>query len=88
MDESLRRTRLRELDEILDALEQLNLRDDTTISDALQDRMRDLGVHTPPRVSVTQLIERVWELQEEFLSPSIPGSESHRSSSLRRSRRV
>jgi hypothetical protein len=67
MNESDRRTRLHELDSILDALERLNLRDAKELPATLRQRLHDLGVEAGPRSNVTKLIERVWEVQEQFL---------------------
>jgi hypothetical protein len=83
MEESVRREKLRDLDDILDALEQLNLRDTTALPQALRDRLRDFGVDAPPKANVTSLIEQVWELQEQFLSSPVQGSDSPRSTSWR-----
>ncbi|MDP9325408.1 MAG: hypothetical protein M3O87_02600 [Candidatus Dormibacteraeota bacterium] len=83
MEESVRREKLRDLDDILDALEQLNLRDTTSLPQALRDRLRDFGVDAPAKANVTALIEQVWELQEQFLSSPVQGSESPRSTSWR-----
>jgi hypothetical protein len=67
MKESERRTHLHELDSILDALERLNLRDAKELPANLRQRLHDVGVEAGPRSNVTKLIERVWELQEQFL---------------------
>ena len=67
MKESERRTHLHELDSILDALERLNLRDAKELPASLRERLHDLGVEAGPRSNVTKLIERVWEMQEQFL---------------------
>jgi hypothetical protein len=67
MNESERRTRLHELDSILDGLERLNLRDAKELPASLRERLHDIGVEAGPRSNVTKLIERVWELQEQFL---------------------
>ena len=85
MKESERRTRLHELDSILDALERLNLRDAKELPPSLRQRLHDLGVDAGPRSSVTKLIERVWELQEQFLR-STSSSESRTGAPQRSSR--
>lgn len=85
MKESERRTRLHELDSVLDALERLNLRDAKELPASLRQRLHDLGVEAGPRSSVTKLIERVWELQEQFLR-STSSSESRTSAPERSSR--
>ena len=84
MEESVRREKLRDLDDILDALEQLNLRDATALPQPLRDRLELFGVATQPRANVTELIEKVWELQEQFLSTPVQGGEVHRGPSWRR----
>jgi len=72
MEESERRSRLHELDGILDALERLNLRDANQLPEALQHRLRAVGLEAGPKANVTQLIEHIWELQEQFLSTGAP----------------
>lgn len=76
MEESERRNRLHELDGILDALERLNLQDANQLPAALRDRLRDVGLDTGPQANVTELIERIWELQEQFLSSGTPAESS------------
>lgn len=75
MEESERRVRLRDLDDVLDALERLNLKDSSTVPQALRERLNQAGVKTAG-LSVTELIEQVWSLQEEFLGASAPGQEA------------
>jgi hypothetical protein len=72
MEESERRNRLHELDGILDALERLNLHDAKELPATLRRNLRDLGVESSSNTNVTELIERVWELQEQFLSSGAP----------------
>jgi hypothetical protein len=72
MEESERRTRLHELDGILDALERLNLKDANHLPEALRNRLRGVGLASGPQANVTELIERIWELQEQFLSSGAP----------------
>jgi hypothetical protein len=67
MDERARRARLQRLDSILDRLERLNLEETNRLPPALRDDLDEVGVRIPARPNVTELIERVWELQEEFL---------------------
>jgi hypothetical protein len=76
MEESERRNRLHELDGILDALERLNLQDANQLPAALRDRLRGVGLDTGPQANVTELIERIWELQEQFLSSGAPAAEA------------
>lgn len=75
MEDTVRRNRLHELDSILDALERLNLRDATELPPTLRQSLQDLGLEVPASANVTELIERVWELQEQFLGPA-QGTES------------
>ena len=72
MEDSARRTRLHELDSILDALERLNLSDSSDLPEHLEVSLRDLGLTVPDRVNVTELIERIWELQERYLGTIAP----------------
>ena len=85
MNESERLTRLHELDSILDGLERLNLRDAKELPASLRERLHDIGVEAGPRSNVTKLIERVWELQEQFLR-STSSSESRTGAPQRSSR--
>lgn len=88
MEESERRNRLHELDGILDALERLNLQDANELPSPLRRNLKDVGLEVGPRANITELIERIWELQEQFLSSSAPaeapagGSAAHSSRSL------
>jgi hypothetical protein len=87
MDENERRNRLHELDGILDALERLNLQDANQLPSGLRDSLRDVGLDAGPKANVTELIERIWELQEQFLSSGAPaeapaGGPRHSSRSL------
>jgi predicted transcriptional regulator len=83
LEESVRREKLRDLDDILDALEQLNLRDASALPEVLRARLKDFGVDTPSKANVTHLIEQVWEIQEQFLSSPVQGADSPRSASMR-----
>jgi hypothetical protein len=67
MDERARRARLQNLDSILDRLERLNLEETNRLSAELRHDLEGAGIRIPPRPNVSELIERVWELQEEFL---------------------
>jgi hypothetical protein len=87
MEESERRNRLHELDGILDALERLNLQDANQLPAALRDSLRGVGLNAGPKANVTEFIERIWELQEQFLSSGAPaeapaGGPRHSSRSL------
>ncbi|HEX6348242.1 MAG TPA: hypothetical protein VF160_02495 [Candidatus Dormibacteraeota bacterium] len=62
-----RRNNLRRLDDVLEALEQLNLHDQTELNDALARRLVEVGIKQPYDFTVTQLIEKVWGIQQPFL---------------------
>jgi hypothetical protein len=62
-----RRQHLRRLDDILELLEQMNLNEQTRISEALATRLEELGVEEPRRYTPAQLIEKVWSYQQPFL---------------------
>jgi len=62
-----RRQNLRRLDDILEALEQLNLAEKRDLPDLLAMRLVELGVDEPRKHSIAQLIERVWAVQQPFL---------------------
>ncbi|HEX6547112.1 MAG TPA: hypothetical protein VF134_00025 [Candidatus Dormibacteraeota bacterium] len=62
-----RRQELRRLDDVLEALEQLNLNDRKDLPDVLVYRLEELGIETPRKFTVTQLIEKVWSVQQPFL---------------------
>jgi hypothetical protein len=72
-EETARRARLHELDEVLDALERLNLEDARGLPTDLRDRLERIGVPVGGKPSFTTLIEQVWEMQEKFLNPGGPG---------------
>lgn len=62
-----RRNRLRRLDDILEALEQMNLRDVGELPDFLAERLVEIGIEQPHRYTAPALIEKVWSLQQPFL---------------------
>jgi hypothetical protein len=67
MDDRARRTGLQRLDSILDRLERLNLEESNRLPAELREDLEGVGVRIPARPNITELIERIWELQEEFL---------------------
>ena len=67
MEDMSRRTQLQRLDSILDRLERLNLEETNRLSDDLRQDLEEAGIRIPSKPVVSALIERVWELQEEFL---------------------
>jgi hypothetical protein len=66
-DDKERRSSLRRLDDILDALEQLNLHDRTELTESLAESLVLLGVEDPYGVTIPQLIERIWAMQQPYL---------------------
>jgi hypothetical protein len=63
-----RRSRLRRLDDMLDALEALNLCDAPALSAGLAARLDELGIHaTTGRAPFTKLIESVFRAQERYM---------------------
>jgi hypothetical protein len=67
-DDQERRLSLRRLDDILETLEQLNLQDRTELSDHAAERLVMLGIRNPHSIPIPQLIERVWAMQQPFLT--------------------
>ena len=72
LDEAQRRTRLHQLDNLLEALEQLNLRDSDELPERLREQLAAAGIEVSDKANVSGLIERVWELQEHYLHPAAP----------------
>jgi hypothetical protein len=63
-----RRSRLRHLDDLLEALEALNLQDAPIISAAVASRLDELGIQsTTARAPFTELVEAVFKAQERFM---------------------
>lgn len=67
LEPSERRTNLRRLDDVLEALEQLNLNDQTEITQSVAESLVAIGVESPFDYSIAQLIEKVWAVQQPFL---------------------
>ena len=67
VDQPERRLQLRRLDDILEALEQLNLHDERTVPLQLLERLHEIGVRAPEGLAIPQLIESVWALQQPYL---------------------
>lgn len=63
-----RRQVLRRLDDILETLEQLNLHDKTELTDSAAERLVLLGIKAPHSIPIPQLIEKVWAMQQPFLT--------------------
>lgn len=66
-----RRQVLRRLDDILETLEQLNLHDKTELTDFAAERLVLLGIKDPHNIPIPQLIEKVWAMQQPFLTTII-----------------
>jgi len=66
-DKDNRHGSLRRLDDLLQALESLNLLDRTEVPEAILERLRDIEIAHPEKHSVPQLIEKVWEVQAQYL---------------------
>jgi hypothetical protein len=63
-----RRSRLRRLDDLLEALEALNLSDAPVLSAAVAARLDELGIHsTHSGAPYTELIDGVLEAQERYM---------------------
>jgi len=62
-----RRNNLRRLDDVLEALEQMNLHDEKELGDPLASRLVELGIERPHQHTITQLIEKVWAIQQPYL---------------------
>ena len=63
-----RRQVLRRLDDILETLEQLNLHEKTELTDYAAERLVMLGIKNPHDIPIPQLIEKVWAMQQPFLT--------------------
>ena len=63
-----RRQSLRRLDDILETLEQLNLHERTELTDYAAERLVMLGIKSPHSIPIPQLIERVWAMQQPYLT--------------------
>ena len=70
-----RRSRLRHLDDLLEALEALNLHDAPVISAAVAARLDELGIQsTSARAPFTELVDGVFKAQERFMIDRPPES--------------
>ena len=67
LDEGERRGRLRRLDDLLSALEQLNLREQGELPGRLRDMLLVEGIPVGSSASVTDLIDLVLSTQEQFM---------------------
>jgi hypothetical protein len=55
------------MDDVLEALEQLNLNEITELPDMIARRLVELGLVNPYDYAIPQLIEKVWALQQPYL---------------------
>jgi len=67
LDESDRRSRLRRLDDLLDALEDMNMREQGELPPRLRDRLLIEGIAVNQTASVTDLIDMVLSSQEQYM---------------------
>jgi hypothetical protein len=67
LDESERRAGLRRLDDLLLALEELNMREAGHLPGALRDKLAAEGIPVGDSTSVTELIDIVLSSQEQFM---------------------
>lgn len=68
---SSRRRALSRLDDLLDQLEQTNLREESSPPERALDELRELGLADPESYSPTDLIEIVFGAQRPLLKPAI-----------------
>jgi hypothetical protein len=66
-NEAERRYHLRRLDDLLEALERLNLAEAKELPVAVRERIEVEGIVVEPDVSFSRLIELVWAQQEKYL---------------------
>ena len=66
-NETERRSNLRRLDDLLEALERLNLADARELPEPVRERLVKEGIEIEPGVTFSRLIELVWAQQEKYL---------------------
>lgn len=66
-NEAERRYHLRRLDDLLEALERLNLAEAKELPVAVKERIEKEGIVVEPGTSFSRLIELVWAQQEKYL---------------------
>ncbi len=66
-NEAERRYHLRRLDDLLEALERLNLAEARELPAPVRERLEKEGIVCEPGVTFTRLIEMVWAQQEKYL---------------------
>lgn len=62
-----RRARLRRLDDILEALEQLNLTEAAQLPERVRQSLADHDIEVEEGIEIRVLIERVWRKQESHM---------------------
>lgn len=62
-----RRSHLRRLDDLLEALERLNLAEARALPQPVRERLEKEGIPCEPDANFTRLIELVWAQQEKYL---------------------
>src|SRR5437016_12129630 len=65
--EAERRYHLRRLDDLLEALERLNLSEAKDLPVAVKERLEKDGIAVEPGIAFSRLIELVWAQQEKYL---------------------
>ncbi len=73
LNDAERRYRLRRLDDLLEALEALNLAGASGLPPEVQQRLDEEGITLAERADVSQLIELVWAKQKQYLL-AVPSS--------------
>lgn len=66
-NEAERRYHLRRLDDLLEALERLNLAEAKELPTPVKERIEKEGIIVDPGISFSRLIELVWAQQEKYL---------------------
>ena len=66
-NEAERRYHLRRLDDLLEALERLNLAEAKELPVVVKERIEKEGIIVEPDTSFSRLIEMVWSQQEKYL---------------------
>jgi len=66
-NEAERRYHLRRLDDLLEALERLNLAEAKELPVPVRERIEKEGIIVEPEVTFSRLIELVWAQQEKYL---------------------
>jgi len=66
-NEAERRYHLRRLDDLLEALERLNLSEAKDLPVAVKERLEKDGIAVEPGIAFSRLIELVWAQQEKYL---------------------